>query len=127
MKKIYRNKRCPLDQLSESIWQWFQREDYEVQYFRDNLAHILQARKESWLRQFLGARRVFTVIIQGEPDNFEVDVGLGRWAYNVASTGIIGLVAGGGVLFFSSAVLAAWSRVILDRLWVFIDAEIMRL
>ena len=125
MKRMYMNKNCDLKWLAGQIERWFLHNFFEVQIFQEEKLIVIQARKENLLRSLFGARRAYIVTIEGKPDNFEVEVGVGKWFENIASAGIIGLLASGTILFYSSAIMAAWTKVVSDRLWEYIDQEIM--
>jgi len=47
---------------------------------------VIQARKGGFLRSIITADRAFSIMIDGEPNNFTVRVGIGRWLKHLGIT-----------------------------------------
>ena len=45
---------------------------------------VIQAQKAGILRDIISADRAFTIVIAGQPEDFTVHVGIGRWIQNLA-------------------------------------------
>ena len=48
------------------------------------LGNIIQAQKAGILRDIIAADRAFTILISGQPDDFTVHIGIGKWVQNIA-------------------------------------------
>ena len=60
---------------------------------------VIQATKAGILRDIITADRAFSILITGQPDDFSIHVGIGKWTQNLA-------VAGVEVIFLSWLFLA---------------------
>jgi len=96
-------KNVNLLKLTRKIEDWFREDGYpEVRndVSRDKMTYTVQARKGGVLRTISSSRKVLTITIHGEPNNFQISVGTGEWGKGIAVavvlTGIIG-VAGLGL------------------------------
>ena len=73
------------------------------------LGTIIQAQKAGILRDIITADRCFTIMVSGQPDDFTVHVGIGKWIRDLA-------VAAVEVLLLSTLFLAVdvpemlWTR-----------------
>jgi hypothetical protein len=45
---------------------------------------VIQAQKAGILRDIITADRAFTIVIAGQPDDFVVHIGIGKWVQNLA-------------------------------------------
>jgi hypothetical protein len=57
--------------------------------------HVIQAKKEDILRDILTATRAISILVTGEPNNFVVEVGIGKWIQNLAVTTVETIITGG--------------------------------
>jgi hypothetical protein len=48
------------------------------------LGIIIQAQKAGVLRGIIDANRAFTILISGEPNNFAIHIGIGKFIQNIA-------------------------------------------
>lgn len=80
----FQGKNKDLNQLSQQIVQQLQAEGYKVQSKTAPLGIIIQAQKAGILRDIVTADRAFTIIVAGQPNDFTVHVGIGKWIQNVA-------------------------------------------
>ena len=119
-KKNYRDLNCDLDALLKDIKAWFDNQGYETQTSQTDDSRFLQAAKTKTWRKVVGASRAFNVLIQGESNNFSVDLSTGEWASNLAAGGVAALLTGGATLLISGAT-ASWSKKIEVDLWNFIE------
>ncbi len=121
-KKNYQDKNCDLDTLSKDINSWFSNQGYQVQSNKTEGAWVVQAQKTEAWRKAVGASRAFNIVIQGQPNDFSVEVGIGEWASNLTAGGVAALLTGGGTLLVSG-LAASWSKKIESDIWNFIDQK----
>lgn len=77
-----RNK--DLNQLSQQIVQYLQNDGYKVQSTTAPLGQVIQAQKAGILRDIITADRAFTITISGQPNDFAVHIGIGKFIQNLA-------------------------------------------
>jgi hypothetical protein len=80
----FKDKNRDLNQLSQQIVQQLQVEGYKTQLATPPLGIVIQARKAGILRDIITADRAFTILITGQPNDFTVHVGIGKWIQNIA-------------------------------------------
>jgi hypothetical protein len=81
----YQGKNTNLDALRDNIVRYLQTDGFKVQMPRPSQGGMLiQAQKGGFLREVITAERAFDILIQGEPNNFSVRVGVGKWVQNIA-------------------------------------------
>jgi hypothetical protein len=80
----FQNKNKDLDQLAQRIVQQLQSEGYKTQSANPPLGRVIQAQKAGILRDIITADRAFTIMITGQPDDFTVHIGIGKWIQNLA-------------------------------------------
>jgi hypothetical protein len=85
----YQGKNTDLAALKDKIEQYLQNEGFKVQSSMPSQHGVLiQARKGGFLRDIITADRAFNILIDGEPNNFTVRVGIGKWFKNIAIAAI---------------------------------------
>ena len=105
----FEGKNKDLAQLSQSVVQMLQADGYKVQSTTAPLGQVIQAQKAGILRDIITADRCFTITISGQPSDFTVHIGIGKWIQNIA-------VAAAEVLLLSVLFLAVdvpemlWTR-----------------
>ncbi len=119
----YVSKGCNLEHLADSVEEHFQVEGYESQLAKKPDGWIIQARKKGFLRDLLAADRAFTVTVSGEPDNFRVSFGIGKWAQNLGLALVEG-VAIAPVVFFLEVPVSLWSYEIEREFWNFVEKQV---
>jgi hypothetical protein len=77
-------KNKDLNQLSQQIVQQLTAEGYKVQSTTAPLGIIIQAQKGGVLRGIIDADRAFTILLSGQPNDFTINVGIGKWIQNLA-------------------------------------------
>jgi len=80
----FQGKNKDLTQLSQLIVQQLQAEGYKVQSTTAPLGQVIQAQKAGILRDIITADRAFTITISGQPNDFTVHVGIGKFIQNLA-------------------------------------------
>ncbi|HEV2390618.1 MAG TPA: hypothetical protein VGS04_07840 [Nitrososphaerales archaeon] len=80
----FQNKNRDLDQLASQIESQLKSEGYKTQSASPPLGRIIQAQKAGILRGIIDANRAFTIMLTGEPNDFTVHIGIGKWIQNLA-------------------------------------------
>src|SRR2546426_11811850 len=80
----FQSKNWNLDELSNQIMQQLQADGYKTQLKSAPLGTIIQAQKAGILRDIIAADRAFTIMISGQPNDFTVHIGIGKWVQNIA-------------------------------------------
>jgi len=95
----FQGKNKDLTQLSQQITQQLQSEGYKVQSANKPIGLVIQAQKAGILRDIITADRAFTILLTGDPNDFTIHIGIGKWVQNIA-------VAAAEVLLLSVLFLA---------------------
>ncbi len=93
----FQGKNKDLDALSQQIEQQLKADGYKTQSMKAPIGNIVQAQKAGVLRGIVDANRAFSILISGQPNDFSVHIGIGKWLQNAA-------VAIGESLIFSPLV-----------------------
>jgi len=80
----FQGKNWNLDELSNQIQQQLQVDGYKTQLKTAPMGTIIQAQKAGILRDIITADRAFTIMISGQPNDFTVHIGIGKWVQNIA-------------------------------------------
>ena len=80
----FTGKNKDLSQLSQQIVNQLNSEGYKTQMTTPPLGIVIQAKKAGILRDIITADRCFSILITGEPNDFSIHVGIGRWVQNIA-------------------------------------------
>lgn len=88
----YQGKNKNLNELSQQIAQQLQNEGYKVQSKQLPTGNVVQAQKAGILRDIITADRAFTIMIEGQPDDFTVTVGIGKFVQNLAVAAVEALL-----------------------------------
>ena len=105
----FQNKNRDLDQLASQVQAQLKSEGYKTQYANPPLGRVIQAQKAGVMRDIILADRAFTIMLTGEPNDFTVHIGIGKWIQGLA-------VAAVEVIFLSWLFLpvdvpeALWTR-----------------
>ena len=86
MEKVmhFQGKNKDLSQLSQQVVQYMESDGYKVQSTTAPLGFVIQAQKAGILRDIITADRCFTITISGQPNDFTVHIGIGKWIQNLA-------------------------------------------
>ena len=79
----FQGKNKDLNQLSQQIVQHLTAEGYETQSGTNTVGTIIQAQKAGVLRDIITADRAFTILIAGQPNDFSIRIGIGKWIQNL--------------------------------------------
>jgi hypothetical protein len=102
----FEGKNKDLDQLSQQIEQQLKTDGYKTQSTKAPLGNIVQAQKAGILRGLIDANRAFSILVAGKPNDFSVNIGIGKWIQNLA------VAAVGAVLFFPIAPVVDGSEIL---------------
>jgi hypothetical protein len=80
----FTGKNKDLSQLAQQIVQQLNSEGYKTQSSVAPLGTVIQAKKAGILRDIITADRAFSILIAGQPNDFTVHVGIGKWIQNIA-------------------------------------------
>jgi len=80
----FQNKNRDLDQLAAQIAQQLKTEGYKVQSSNPPLGRVIQAQKAGIPRAIIAADRAFTIMVSGDPNDFTVHIGIGKWIQNLS-------------------------------------------
>ena len=119
----YVGKGCNLELLADSIEEDFQTKKYQTQSAQKDNGWVVQAKREGLLRELLAADRAFTITVVGEPNNFKVSFGIGKWVQNLGIAVIEGVLIW-PVVFFAEVPIALWSYEIEKEFWTFVEKEV---
>jgi hypothetical protein len=85
----YQGKKVDLNVLKGKIEEYLKGDGFKLQSSTPSPhGTVIQAQKGGFLRSIITADRAFTILIDGEPNNFTVRVGVGRWLKHLAITGV---------------------------------------
>ena len=80
----YQNKSRNLNEVSQQIEQQLQAQGFKTQSRQLPTGFLIQAQKAGILRDIITADRAFTIMLEGQPDDFKVTVGTGKFIQNLA-------------------------------------------
>jgi hypothetical protein len=85
----YQGKNVGLDRLKDNIAQYLQSEGFKVQVpSQSSSGWLIQAQKGGFLSEVISAERALNILIAGQPNDFSVRIGVGKWIQNVAVTAV---------------------------------------
>jgi len=80
----FQGKNKDLNQFAQQIMEYLRNDGYKVQSTAPPLGTVIQAQKAGILRDIITADRCFTITISGQPNDFSVHIGIGKWIQNLA-------------------------------------------
>ena len=85
----YQGKGTDLNHLADQIQQYLKGNGFKVQRSPDS-GHgvVLQAKKGGFLAAVIAADRGLTVLVSGNPNDFTVRVGVGKWLKHLTVTAV---------------------------------------
>ena len=85
----YRNRNTDLAALKGKIVDYLKSEGFTIQSSKPSPhGAIVQAQKGGFLSSTISADRALTILIDGEPGNFIIRVGIGRWLRHLSVTAV---------------------------------------
>ncbi len=88
----FQNKNRDLSSLAQQITQQLQSEGYRANVAAAPLGTIIQAQKGGILRDLVASERAFTIMVTGQPDDFSVHIGVGKFFQNLGVMAIEALL-----------------------------------
>lgn len=89
----FQNKNRDLNQLAQQITSMLDQDGYKTQMTSNSpIGIIIQATKAGILRDFITADRAFTIMISGNPNDFAIHIGIGRFIQNIAIAAVEALL-----------------------------------
>lgn len=119
----YVGKGCNLDLLSDAVEEHFETMKYRTQSSKKDDGWIIQARREGILRDLLAADRAFTMTITGEPNDFKVSFGIGKWVQNLGVALLEGIALVPAILFIEVPI-SLWSYEIEREFWAYVEKQV---
>jgi len=95
----FQNKGKDPAQVAQQIEQQLKADGYKTQSKVAPLGNIIQAQKAGILRDIIAADRCFTLVVSGQPNDFTVHIGIGRWIQNIGVAAVEALLL--SVLFLT--------------------------
>jgi hypothetical protein len=112
----FRGKGTNLEDLPAKIVAYLQSEGFAVQRSPSS-SHgtVIQARKGGFLSGLIAADRALSIVISGDPDDFVIRVGIGKWLEHLVTAALETLLLSDLFLVVDVAEIA-WNVEIEDRL-----------
>src|SRR5713226_2925535 len=80
----FQDKNWNLNELADQIMQQLQADGYKTQLKSAPMGTVIQAQKAGILRDIITADRAFTIMVSGQPNDFTIHIGIGKWIQNIA-------------------------------------------
>jgi hypothetical protein len=112
----FQGKGTDLGQLAEKVRSYLESDGFTVQTSAPSAqGTVLQAKKGGFLRGVVDADRALSVLVSGQPDDFTVRIGIGKWVEHLAVAAIETLLISDLFLVVDVAEMA-WNFEIEDKL-----------
>jgi hypothetical protein len=83
----YQNRNVDLGALRDNIAAFLHADGFKIQQPKPGQDMMLiQAQKGGYLREIISSERALNILIQGQPNDFTVRIGIGKWIQNIAIT-----------------------------------------
>jgi hypothetical protein len=79
----FQNKNRDPSSLGQQIAQQLQSEGYRTNMTNAPLGTVIQAQKGGILRDMIASERAFTIMVTGQPNDFSVHIGVGKFFQNI--------------------------------------------
>jgi hypothetical protein len=124
MQKRWRGKNVDLDQLSDSVEDFF-----KSRSLQPKRAETAGERTISWFPGYRGAglKEPVTARIFGEPDDFTIDLKASELTKNSIRTGILTKPFGGGYFLLKAVKLKEELERLENEFWIFMEEKIDQL
>src|SRR5689334_12646735 len=120
--RYYPGVEADAPQLSAELRSLFDSE-FEVQAFQVSNTSVLQARKESTLRDLTGMSSALTIKITPEHGGTRVEIGMQRW-FDKAAIAAVAVILSSGLLLALPALGAYWQHKLTEDAWKAIENHI---
>ncbi len=89
----YENKNTDLAALKSKVEDYLKSDGFEIQSSPpSDHGTVIQAKKGGFLSAVIAADRAMTILIDGEPNNFTVRIGIGKWMEHLGVTAVEALL-----------------------------------
>ena len=89
----FENKNSDLAALKTKIEDYLKSDGFEVQSSPpSDHGTVIQAKKGGFLSAVIAADRAMTILVDGEPNNFTVRIGIGKWMEHLGVTAVEALL-----------------------------------
>ena len=119
----YEKKNVNLTALVTNIEKWFKERNFTTQTLQAQSKWLIQGTKQGIWRSITASARAYSIRIDGSPDDFKIEIGVGKWINNTTSLAIITILSGTLLLPFCGAA-ALWSKKISRDLKNYIELTI---
>jgi len=121
----YTDKNVNLSTLTSEIGKWFKERKFAIQMLHsdDEKKWLIQARKKGVWRSCTASSRELAVVIEGEPNDFTINVAPSKWINNLTSLTVLSLLSLGVLLPFCG-IATIWVVKIRKDLKEFIDLRL---
>ncbi len=83
----YAGRNTDLNALNDSIVKYLQTDGFKVQAPKLSTGgYLIQAQKGGFLSEVISAERALNITIQGQPNDFTLRIGVGKWVQNGGGT-----------------------------------------
>jgi hypothetical protein len=112
----FQNRHTDLGALRGRIEDYLKRDGFDVQSSSPS-AHgtLLQARKGGFMAEVITADRALNILIDGQPDDFTVRLGIGKWAKHLGVMAVETMLLS-GVFLLVDVPEMLWTTHIEDQL-----------
>lgn len=112
----FQGKGTDLSALQQRIEEYLKSDGFSVQSSAPSgQGTVLQAKKGGFLRGVVDADRALTIMVSGEPDDFNVRVGIGKWLEHLGVAAVETLLISDLFLVIDVAE-TAWNFEVEDKL-----------
>jgi hypothetical protein len=112
----FQGKNTDLGKLQAHIEKYLTDDGFKVQSsVAGDKGTVIQAKKESFLRDLVDADRAFTITITGDPSDFTVRFGVGKWVQHLGVAALEALLVAEIFLIVDIAD-SAWSLEVEDKI-----------
>ena len=119
----FQGKNVELKKVAELVNSFFTEEGFKVQYAEHPNGYLVQAAKGGFLRTLLAMDRAFTVVVEGEPSDFKIRLGVGKWLKDLGVAAIEAFILT-PLVAFVEVPEALWSYEIEHQFWHYIETQI---
>lgn len=120
--KHYQGKNADLNSLKSKIAEYLTGDGFKVQSsIQSPRGAVIQAQKDGLSRHILAADQVFTVLIAGQPGDFTIRVGIGKWVKNLEVTTVEDLLLS-DLFILVDAPETVWSLNIENKILTITDS-----
>ena len=102
----FQGKNEDLDQLSQQIEQQLKTDRVKTQSTKAPIGNIIQAQKAGVLRGLIDANRAFSILVAGQPNDFSIHIGIGKWIQN------LGVAIVESIIFFPLSIVVDGSEIL---------------